>query len=216
MYDNNYYLMGYSQGGWATLAALSEIEHNDSLDFTIKAASCGAGAYNPMDAASYMLSVETYPGPLYLPYYLYSYQQYGTITNQLTLFFREPYASLIPGLFDGSYSNTQVNDQLTDTISNLLTADFLNTFTTSDTYAQLRTDLSDNSVSAWNVDAFIRFYHGTADEDVPISESENIFNAFVALVSQEKVQFTTLNSLDHTGGILPWGLNTILWFNQFK
>ena len=43
---DEYYLMGYSQGGWATLALLEALEKNYSSDFTVKAASGGAGPYD--------------------------------------------------------------------------------------------------------------------------------------------------------------------------
>ena len=37
------YLLGYSQGGWATMALLRAIDEDYSSEFTVKAASCGAG-----------------------------------------------------------------------------------------------------------------------------------------------------------------------------
>src|SRR5665647_3192532 len=39
--SNDYFLLGYSQGGWATLALLDAMENDYGSDFTAKAASCG-------------------------------------------------------------------------------------------------------------------------------------------------------------------------------
>ena len=53
------YLMGYSQGGWATLAALKDLEQHPMDDYSLVAASCGAGAYNLIDFTHYVLSQES-------------------------------------------------------------------------------------------------------------------------------------------------------------
>ena len=76
-YNDQYFLMGYSQGGWATLAALEEIEANHASEFEVEATSCGAGAYDLINVADYIIHLDTFPSPLYLPYYIYSHQQYG-------------------------------------------------------------------------------------------------------------------------------------------
>ena len=43
---NEYYLLGYSQGGWATLALHKALELDYSNDFNLKGSACGAGPYN--------------------------------------------------------------------------------------------------------------------------------------------------------------------------
>ncbi len=40
------YIMGYSQGGWATLALHKALEQDYSVDFNLKGSVCGAGPYN--------------------------------------------------------------------------------------------------------------------------------------------------------------------------
>src|SRR3990172_9067460 len=105
--NGRYYLMGYSQGGWASLSAHDAIENGGLSSLEIVASSCGAGAYDLMTMSSYVLDLETFPGPLYLPYFIYARQQYGTLMDPLDKFFKEPYAARIPVLFDGSYSNSE-------------------------------------------------------------------------------------------------------------
>jgi len=42
---NEYYLLGYSQGGWATLALHKALENEYSEDFDLIGSACGAGPY---------------------------------------------------------------------------------------------------------------------------------------------------------------------------
>lgn len=214
--NDDYYLMGYSQGGWATLAALEEIEKNSKHDFNVLATSCGAGAYNLINVSNYILDLNTFPGPLYLPYYIYSHQQYGSITDELDLFFQKPYASIIPVLFDGSVINSQVNAQLTESIPELLTSNFIENFESGEAFAQLRNDLVENSVNAWSVNSELHFYHGDIDLNVPPSESENIYNGFVTEVGDQHVGHIVMDDLNHETGVVPWGVKTILWFNEIN
>lgn len=213
--NNNNYLMGYSQGGWSTLCTFKRLEEGtDSIP--VMAASCGAGAYNLINAADYIASQVTYTSPLYLPYYIYSHQQYGSISESLNLFFNEPYASRIPGLFDGLHDDFQINSQLNDTISSLLKPEFISALTNpnigADNYANFRSDLINNSVSAWAINGNLHFYHGNADDQVPVTESRNIYQDFLQLNSSDKVEYFEMDGFNHSTGSIPWGVKTIKWF----
>jgi pimeloyl-ACP methyl ester carboxylesterase len=216
VYSQDCYLAGYSQGGWASLSALQTIEHDELLDIQVKATSCGAGAYDLISATEYILALDTFPGPQYLPYYLYSHQQYGLITDPMNKYFQEPYASIIPDLFNGSLTNAQVNAQLTDTISNLLNADFITNFKVDNAYEEIRTDMVNNSVSAWPAASLLRFYHGTADLHVSPSQSKNIYQDFQSVGLGDRAEYFDIPNVDHNGGVLPWGISTLVWFNELK
>lgn len=210
------YLMGYSQGGWATLSVLEALEKSDQ-GIVADAASCGAGAYDLTAMSEWVMALETFPAPHYLPYFVYSELDYGAITDPLTRFFNEPYAAQIPELFDGSYENDQVNSQLNDTISALLTADMLANFKTGSDYAQLRNALVKNSVTAWNPQALIRFYHGTADVNVP-PEQTSLMASRMLDAGGDPVGGVelTLEGMNHETGVIPWGIQTINWFNELE
>jgi pimeloyl-ACP methyl ester carboxylesterase len=215
--SGKYFLMGYSQGGWATLTTLQKCEQSYSTEINVAAASCGAGAYDLMAMSDHVLALQTFPGPLYLPYFIYSRIDAGDMPGPLTQFFKEPYASRIPGLFDGTHSNDEVNAQLNDTIAKLVTDEMINSFSTSADFVTLRSLLMANSASAWNCDAVIRFYHGTADQNVPPNQSDIIYNRFISMgVSPSKVTLLPMEGLTHGTGLVPWGISTINWFNQLK
>ena len=215
-FNGDHYLMGYSQGGWATLSALANIETNYKTTIPVKATSCGAGAYDMMAMSNYVLAQKVFPGPLYLPYFIYSQQVFGAHSDLLSKFFNEPYASRIPELFNGMYSNTQVDAQLNDTISVLLKSNMISDFSNGADFAQLRSLLVKNSVTAWLPTSKINFYHGSADLNVPPEQSQLMYNSFLSLGVPDMIQLISLPGIDHESSLLPWGLKTINWFNELK
>jgi hypothetical protein len=167
--------------------------------------------------SNYILKLETFPGPLYLPYFVYSEQVFGALTDPLGTYFNEPYAGRIPSLFDGSHTNGEVNANLNDTISRLVTPDLIQNFTSGTEFQDLRNVLSENSISAWPLDAQVRFYHGTIDDNVPPEQSQLIYDSFISSgADPSKVSLWPLEGMNHETGVIPWGINTINWFNELE
>lgn len=215
--SGNIFLMGYSQGGWATLSVLDEMENGSTSDFNVTAVSCGAGAYDLMTMSDHVLGLETFPGPLYLPYFIYSQQNMGFIDDPLELFFKSPYAGYIPDLFDGSLSNDEVNAQLTEEMADLVTDALRENFQTAQDFGQLREVLERNSVPAWASGNRINFYHGTDDLNVPPEQSFAIHQGFLSAgAAAEKVRFFEMPGMDHGSGLIPWGIQTLTWFNSLN
>jgi len=211
------YLMGYSQGGWATLSVLDEIENGGETGIDVVAASCGAGAYDLMMMSTYIFGLESYPSPLYLPYFIYSQQNIGALQDPLDKYFKSPYAERIPQLFDGSYSNDEVNSQLTDQIADLLTGALIDNFQTGQEFSKLRELLIENSISAWDTNIKLHLYHGTADQNVPNEQSAKLYDDFISAgANPELVNYFELNGMDHGSGLLPWGISSINWFNTLE
>ena len=209
--------MGYSQGGWATLSTLEQLENSGQTEISISAASCGAGAYDLMAMSDYVLGLTTFPGPLYLPYFVFSEKVYGSLTDPLDKYFNPPYAGIIPELFDGTHSNGEVSASLNDTISSLVTPDLIENFSTGPEFQTFRDLLTENSVSAWEVKARLRFYHGTQDINVPPIQSQAIYDNFISAgADPDRVGHFDLNGLTHETGLIPWGISTINWFNELE
>jgi hypothetical protein len=215
--NGKHFLMGYSQGGWATLCALNEanIHNNDSIQ--VVATSCGAGAYDIPAMSDYVLQQQLFPGPIYLPYYIYSRIDNGDLSESLSVFFKEPYASRIPGLFDGTNTNSEINEQLNDTISLLLTDDMLNNLDTGSNFEDLRNAMLSSSIEAWNTTSLLRFYHGTNDLNVPPFQSDMIYNKFRNIgLSDSQLSLIPIPGATHETGLIPWGVNTIMWFDSLN
>lgn len=215
--DGNLFLMGYSQGGWATMASLKDLEGDNITGMNIVAASCGAGAYDLMGFATELFDLETYSNPFYFPYFIEGRISNGLLSDPLGLFFNEPYASAIPSLFDGNYCNAEINDQLTLNIVELFTPALLSGFSDNNDFLPLRTSLSEASVEAWHASTPIMMAHSNGDESVPYNQSINFITALTdAGTSQSDILFIPFADLLHNDAILPWGIATINWFNSFN
>lgn len=215
--SNDLMLLGYSQGGWATMAVLSELENNEIHGYSVKAAACGAGAYDLYSMSEHVLGLEEYGNPFYLPYFIESRIQNSLLENPLTDYFNEPYATTIPGLFDGSLCNTEMNDQFPKEMALLMKADMLTDFATASKFESLRDELVSNSVEAWNLNAKLRMYHSKGDNSVPSFLSRNLYDDFISMgVSTNKIEFIEIDFLDHNDAVLPWGMDAISWLNTVK
>lgn len=215
--SNDLYITGYSMGGWATLQLQKTIETDYSNEFNLKASACGAGPYDLTYINNYVMGQTHYPMPYFLGYMLNSYTQLGEISNNLSDIINEPYASKIPGLFDGNYSGDQINSQLTTSVDSLFTNAYRNGYQTTAEFSSVRQALSDNSISAWNISTPLMLLHGEADTFVPVQVSKNLYNDFLNLgVSSSMVHLVTFPGVDHSGGIVPSEIDAINWFLQIK
>ena len=204
MAKNEYYLMGYSQGGWATLAIHKALELSHASEFNLAGSVCGAGPYNLYNLVVGMLDSTTYPMPSYLGYIINAYSAYHYFTNPVTDLLKEPYVSRLPSLYTGTLSLSQINSQLTTTIADLFTPAFLSGFATSPSYSTVRAALINNSISAWNTSKPLLFVHGTGDHDVSVTATETMYDAMInagtSSVTCKKILFP---GLDHGEGIVP-------------
>jgi hypothetical protein len=169
----------------------------------VVAVSAGAGGYDLTGFANYILQLETYPSPMYFPYFIYSQIKLGSISAPLDLFFNEPYATDIPMLFNGSHGNDDINDALAEDISGFLTGNLIENFSDGAGFEELREALNINSIDGWNTTTKINLYHGTLD-DIAEGSDENL------------VQHIPLEGLSHGSGLFPWGILTINWFNSLR
>jgi len=209
------FIFGYSQGGWATMELQKEIETNYSNEFNLKASSCGAGPYSIEYLTANILSQTEYPTPYFLAYLLNSYHAIGEISNPLSDFFNTPYATLIPGLFDGNHTGGAINSQLSSGLSILLTSDFRTKYETDNKFLGARTAFHANSIAAWKTTTPTKLFHGTADEVIPFSMSQTMLADFKTKgVSDSQIELIPLAGATHTSGVYQAGLQTILWFLQ--
>lgn len=211
------FLLGYSQGGWATLSALKSIEEDNDTGLEPIGVSCGAGAYNLTAVATHILKQETYESPVYLPYFIESHQRNGLLNTSLDLYFNAPYVSVIPAVFNGNNNLGSINNALSDTIAKLMTPLMIDSFLTGTKLEALRNELLVNSVEAWQAKSKLLFIHGKDDKTVPAFESENIAARFKELgLPESQVQLSLLEGMDHGSGTIPWGIKSIVWLESLK
>lgn len=215
-WNSDLYLMGYSQGGWSTMCAHNDISHINELGFNLKASACGAGPYKLSVVQDFMFQNITYPQPVYMAYTSVSYQELGLISNPLTDYFNEPYATELPSYFNGQFTNEEINDKLNDTVAVLISEEFLNGIDTSPKYQEFRDAMSDNSIHGWPTTQPIRIYHGDADTFVPDSTSKLIYQEFIDKGAGQMVNFISYEGLDHGTAAIPMIIDALLWFSDME
>ncbi len=201
---NEYYLLGYSQGGWATLSLHKALEQDYADDFDLAGSACGAGPYDLNFLFREITGSVTYPMPVYFGYIVHAYSSYDQFSNPVTDIFNEPYASRLSSLFTGTLSSDQINNQLTTSISGLFTQDFLSGFASGPQYSSVREALASNSIIAWNSAKPLFFLHGGNDSQVDPGVTDTMYEAMIQAGTSPLICTKEIvPGLDHGDGIVP-------------
>lgn len=200
---NEYYLIGYSQGGWATMSLHKHLETEAADEFNLAGTVCGAGPYDLYQVLTGMVSNDTYPVPAYLGYIIYAYTYYDYITNPVADLLNEPYASRLGTLFDGNHTADQINSQLSTSIPELVKEDFRINYTDAK-YSSVRNSLVTNSIESYKTQVPLLLVHGDADTQVPVSSTQIFYDKMIlAGTSASVCTKTILPGMDHGDAILP-------------
>ena len=214
---NEYYLLGYSQGGWATLNMHKALELDYSDDFNLAGSVCGAGPYNMLNLFLGMVNVEEYLMPAYLGYIVNAYSYYEQFSNPVCGIMKVPYCENLSSLYNGILSLGEINSQLTTIIPDLLNRDFLVGFETSSDYSSVRESLIDNSVTAWITEKPLLFVHSSGDTQVSVSATETMYDEMIeAGTSEEICTKVIFQDLDHDEAVLPSMIEGLLFILDLK
>lgn len=216
-FDGRLFLAGYSQGGYATLAAHKAIEANPLEGFELIASFPGAGGYDINAMLDHFITIDTYNDPYYLAFVGMSYESYYGQDAILDQFFNEPYAARIPSLFNGINSSAQIDDQLTSDISALIREEVR---ANSDAYplnAFLRQKFDENSLVDWTPVAPVFLYHGDADGTVPVENSEISYNKLLDRgANPDNLELNILPGRDHGTAIEPYIEDVVKKLQELK
>lgn len=204
-FNQKLFLAGYSQGGYATMATHKAIEENGLQGYNLIASFPAAGGYDIKGVQEYFFGLETYAEPFFLPYVAYAYQTALDWTEPLTNFFNEPYASRIPGLFDGTKSGGAINAELTTSISELVNNDLLENIDTDNKYSYIVNAFEENSLIDFTPTIPVFMYHGNADITVPYQNSVTSYQRYLDNgASTDIVKFYTIEGATHYTGFFPY------------
>ncbi|MCD6200910.1 MAG: prolyl oligopeptidase family serine peptidase [Bacteroidales bacterium] len=208
------YLAGYSEGGYVTMATHRALETGTAPEgMQVTASAPMAGPYDLKTTIDTILSYGTYKSPAYIAYFLTAYDKiYGW--NRLHDIFREPYASMIPDLFDGLHSTGDINKALPKEIDSLLNADFLHSYLSGNDPELLKA-LQANTLLGWGLKAPVHLYHGNQDHTVPYW---NAVNALEDLRQQgaTQVELITVPGGDHGSSVVPSFTGALHWFDSLR
>ncbi len=203
--NNKLFLTGYSEGGYATMALLKLLEEEHSSEFTVTAATAGAGAYNKSEFARHILQDNS--ELRFLNSFLWVLDTYNSVyglDRPYSFYFNDPHAEVIQN--GGVFANTELNPR------NLFQSDFRdNILNGSDT--DFMEALADNDNFDWKPVTPLQLYHGTDDDYVFYFNSESAIEA-MRNRGASRVELITVEGGDHATTIIDYLAGTFWFFTQ--
>ncbi|WP_205499865.1 alpha/beta hydrolase family protein [Rufibacter psychrotolerans] len=213
--NDNLFLVGYSEGGYVTLAAQKEMEADADHDLELTAVAAGAGGYDLIGMMNTIATVPTYVEPSFLPLILHGYNVTYGWNRPFTDFFQQPYAGKLPGLLDGTRDREQINSELTTTPSQLFAPTFYANLSSPTGELALKQALTQNSLLDWTPQAPTRLYHGTQDEAVFYQTTVTAYDRFRAQGATQ-VTLHPIENGTHRTSIEPMMLDVLPWFESLN
>jgi len=164
------FLTGYSEGGYASMATIKQIEQSTNIKVAMSAPM--AGPYDLNSTAFGVLSQSEIAVPSFIADIGYAYGM--TYNQEMEDIFNEPYASKMDELFSGVYNRQEVDKELVTTVTGnfgLYKPSFVNDFF-SNPKNWFREAVVKNSVDNWASKTPIRLVHCEGDDIIPYAISE--------------------------------------------
>lgn len=174
------FLIGYSEGGHATMAMHRELEALHTNEFTVTASAPMAGPYDLSGVmVNDFLSGRSMPNPYYLFYLVAAYQSVYEFADSLAEILASPYDQTLPALLDGRHDGSEINRAMGSSVpTKILKPEFLAAFKT-DPNHPMRLALRENDLYDWTPKAPMRLYHCDGDQDVVFANSQSAYDSFV-------------------------------------
>jgi len=211
--NNQLFLTGYSEGGYASLATLQKIEADGEL--TVTMAVPMAGPYDLNVTAFGVLSQPKLSVPSFMADIGYAYGK--AYDKNLSTIINEPYASKLPALIDGSRARDLIDPELSyDTTgeTGLFNPTFIGSFF-ADSNFWFRKAVVENSVHAWAPQTPVRLVQCQGDDVIPfvISQITEATMKAMGATDVELVPVEPTLDLDHNVthgdcGSLAYGVTT--------
>lgn len=207
------FLMGYSEGGFVTLAATRELQLNDAAEFTVTAAAPMAGPHDLSGTMRNVILAETtYKAPYFVPLFLASYHSVykdSRLAPDYTMI--SPYSSTLPPLLTGGSTGEAIDTAMGMSYSPVtlieaksvlapqFIADLQNTGSAVCGYLQ-----QNDTYRGWAPNMPVRMFHHPNDELVPFANSQAAFNAFSTAGAKKWVSLVPVTDTIYiTGSTVP-------------
>jgi len=211
--SNRLFLVGYSEGGYVTMAAQKEIETHPEHNLTLTGAAEGAGGYDLQGMLTGIATTPSYGDPSFLANIIQSYNTTYDWKRPYTDFFQQPYADKIPALLDGTKNSDEINAELTTSPAALFNPVFYANLINPTGETVLKQAIQTNTFLDWYPKSPTRLYHGTADQSVFYQTSQTTYDRFIT-AGATKVEFIPIPGGTHETSIEPMMLNALPWLQS--
>ena len=210
------FLTGYSEGGYATLAAQKEMEQNLASEFQITASLPAAGPYDLSSTMQYMVGQPTNDNPQLVGFVFKAYDHWYR-WNRINDIFQSPYNAVIASQYDGQHNSGTIKAGLTTAMADLFTSSFRSAFLGSGETA-IKLDLAANDIYNWAPRTPTRLFHGQDDSIVPYANATTALTAMRAAgaTNVTLIECTTLLSMPrgHEQCVPDYLTEVFSWFGS--
>jgi hypothetical protein len=208
------FLTGYSEGGYAAVAANRVIQEKYPKEFQVTACAGNSGAYDMAGVQSDVM-FKPYSNPHYLPYILEGFNEVYHIVPDVNKIYKSPYDSLIPVFLDGKHHLHSLDEILPKVPKDMILDTFVEVYK-KDSNFLMHKALRDNSLCYWKPENPVQLCYCNADEQVTYK------NSFVARDQMKKLGAKHVTLRDggrkygHYKCALFASMYTKLYFDSFR
>lgn len=170
--NNQLFLTGYSEGGYASMATLKKIEEEQLTDLTVSLAAPMAGPYALKLMADGTLSQPALSVPSFMANIGYAYAKANN--EELNSVINEPFASKLPTLLNGDLDRSKIDPELTTVTTGangLFVQSFVTNYFTDDTHWFKEAAIK-NNLHTWAPTTAVRLVHCEGDDVIPYAISQ--------------------------------------------
>jgi hypothetical protein len=216
--NGQFFLTGYSEGGYATLATQRLMEQSLTQEFPVTASEAGAGPYDMSTTTLAILSSPTQSQPGFAGFFFKAYDTIYNTPSQITRYFSATFAGVVNTHFDGGFNRSQIRDALGGTgvvTTALFDPAFLTSYRGTGEIA-LKARIAENDIYDWAPQVPTRLFHSQTDDTVPYA---NTTAAKAAMDLRSAPSVTVVNCItiavpaDHTNCARPFAADMITFFS---
>ena len=210
-HNRDVFLMGYSQGGHATLAAQKAMETNRWYEYNLKASAPMAGFFSLTSSSQFDVLTDSidYPFPAVYPFLINSIQDTRKVFPNNQSIYVSPYDSLSNVLFNGNYNAAYVNAQFPAAVGKVFQSSFLAQLRNANS-AFYKAAASYDVIDGWAPSVPTRFYHSEADEVAFYDNSVIVYQTFKN--KGGNVDLINLGNVNHLDGNIAALEKVRAWF----
>ena len=205
--SNSVVLVGYSQGGYVSMATQKYMENKNVNFFKLIGTYAGAGGYDLLGMLQHFQEVTTYENVYFLGYVIHAYvNAYNLPATTYSEVFKSPFDQAVQVGYDGTKTGSQINATLSTTVADFLQPAFL---TDPQAAAPRIYELLDTNglPGNWSPSSKLVMFHGVDDTDIPLSNSISVFER---LGNNSNVTLLKIIDADHQTGIIPFASEMLM------